>query len=424
MPPAPAPGFPPFYRYFCWCAGANLEVLRRYPTEYNKFFGIGAAVFMTAVFALLSSTYALTEVFQDTATGESDYLLIMPVSVTWSAFIFFLDRFLVSSINKLESGWRQFGMAFPRVLLAILIAIVIARPLELRICKEEIWEELYKEREKEKVENDSLYNIYLADLDSTTIIRVENANPHTSKLNDEIADLQKQIEVARAPLQAAEDSLAREINGTGGSRKRGCGPACENLKNSVRQKKDIYDEERKKLNAEIESRRQTLLLYVDNTKIDAAEIKKEVEKKRASLMADWKRREEEIMNQKANSLLAQNRIIGKLSEDSSVFMMMLAITLLFVFLETAPILVKLFTSAGPYETAIAQLEHQAESDIRQQRVLTRREFNVNTNLLNQMARSQSELISQELRNWTEKQMNNLRHRQDGLEEEEYNSTEI
>jgi hypothetical protein len=128
---------------FLWiCAGTPVEVIDKYPTEYSKYLGIGATIFFTALFAGLSGGYALYFVFAGSPFAWVSSILF---GVLWGLAIFNIDRYIVSSINKTSKGLKQFYQASPRLVLAILIAIVIARPLELKIFDKEIHDRL-KER--------------------------------------------------------------------------------------------------------------------------------------------------------------------------------------------------------------------------------------------------------------------------------------
>ncbi len=53
-----------------------------------------------------------------------------------------MDRYIVSSINKEGTTNQQIIQASPRILLAIMIGIVISRPLELKIFDKEIRQKL------------------------------------------------------------------------------------------------------------------------------------------------------------------------------------------------------------------------------------------------------------------------------------------
>jgi uncharacterized PurR-regulated membrane protein YhhQ (DUF165 family) len=58
---------------------------------------------------------------------------------------FNLDRFIVSTIRKRETKASEFLQATPRIILAIIIAIVISKPLEIKNFEKEINTVLLKE---------------------------------------------------------------------------------------------------------------------------------------------------------------------------------------------------------------------------------------------------------------------------------------
>lgn len=126
-------------RFFWFCSGAHIGTLKKYPIEHNKFVGIGATIFFTAVFASLSGGYAMYFVFSGSpfAVGFAIFFGLL-----WGFAIFNMDRYIVSSINKQGTTNQQILQASPRILLAIMIGIVISRPLELKIFDKEIRQKL------------------------------------------------------------------------------------------------------------------------------------------------------------------------------------------------------------------------------------------------------------------------------------------
>lgn len=126
-------------RFFWICSGTPLAMIEKYPTEHSKYSGIGATILFTALFAGMSGGYALYFVFAGSSYAE---LWSVMFGLLWGMAIFNLDRYIVSSIKKSSKGLKQFYQASPRLVFAVLIAIVIARPLELKIFDKEIHEEL------------------------------------------------------------------------------------------------------------------------------------------------------------------------------------------------------------------------------------------------------------------------------------------
>ncbi|MFW6350829.1 MAG: DUF4407 domain-containing protein, partial [Bacteroidota bacterium] len=47
-----------FRNFFWFCSGANIAILKRCPTESNKYAGIGGTVLFTGMFAGISASYA------------------------------------------------------------------------------------------------------------------------------------------------------------------------------------------------------------------------------------------------------------------------------------------------------------------------------------------------------------------------------
>ena len=126
-------------RFFWFCSGAHIGTLKKYPVEHNKYIGIGATIFFTALFASLSGGYAMYFVFSGSAFAVGFAILF---GMIWGLAIFNMDRYIVSSINKEGTTNQQILQASPRILLAIMIGIVISRPLELKIFDKEIRQKL------------------------------------------------------------------------------------------------------------------------------------------------------------------------------------------------------------------------------------------------------------------------------------------
>ena len=123
-------------KHFFWlCSGVHIPMLKKCEVESSKYAGIGATIFFTGIFAALAASYALYTVFDNAWIASLSGLV-------WGLMIFNLDRYIVSSMRKERNSWREFRTALPRIVLAVLISIVIAKPLEMKIFDKEIQSEL------------------------------------------------------------------------------------------------------------------------------------------------------------------------------------------------------------------------------------------------------------------------------------------
>tara|TARA_B110000091_G_C13742351_1_gene443916 strand:- start:828 stop:1064 length:237 start_codon:yes stop_codon:yes gene_type:complete len=76
--------------------------------------------------ATIADSYALFTVF------DNVYKAIL-FGLIWGLLIFNLDRFIVSTIKKSDAKLKDFIQASPRIIVAIIIAVVISKPLKLKL---------------------------------------------------------------------------------------------------------------------------------------------------------------------------------------------------------------------------------------------------------------------------------------------------
>lgn len=147
-------------RFFLLCSGVDTDIVNGcFNGEQNKYAGIGATVFFTAVMAFIAGSYALFIVF------DNPYIALF-FGLVWGFLIFNLDRFIVSTIKKRDSFLDEFIQASPRIVLAIIIAIVISKPLEIKIFKKEIDTVLLKEKNEMAMANrKQVVNYFKGDVD-------------------------------------------------------------------------------------------------------------------------------------------------------------------------------------------------------------------------------------------------------------------
>ena len=194
-------------RFFILCSGADSELLETCSKgEQNKYAGIGATVFFTAIMALIASSYALFTVF------DNVYAAVF-FGAIWGLLIFNLDRFIVSTIKKRDSFKSELLQATPRIILAIIIAVVISKPLEMKIFEKEINQVLLKQKNELTLANKDQLALQYA--------------PKIDELNQNISFLKTEIATKEAETNALYDTYITEAEGTAGTKLLGKGPVYE-----------------------------------------------------------------------------------------------------------------------------------------------------------------------------------------------------
>ncbi len=116
--------------------GADNDVLDEVPEEVPRFVQMFLVLAGTALVSSLSMMFALL-------TGvRVSLLLAIPLAIVWGLIIFNLDRFLTSTMRSTKNVFRLLGLAFPRVIMAALIGIVVAEPLVLQVFQNDIVREV------------------------------------------------------------------------------------------------------------------------------------------------------------------------------------------------------------------------------------------------------------------------------------------
>jgi hypothetical protein len=212
---------------FLWlCAGANKSLIKRCPTDGAKYAGIGATIIFTGLLAALAAAFASYTIFDNAWTS-------ILFGCIWGIMIFNLDRFIVSSSGKGDGTdaitWGELKSAFPRLFLAILLGLIISKPLELKIFEPEVNSKLQelqlKESQRRKELTESIFN---ADIDS--------AYSKIEKLKQEVAQKEKKRD-------AIADKLQEELAGRTGSGRPGEGPTAKQIRADMeRTQRELADD--------------------------------------------------------------------------------------------------------------------------------------------------------------------------------------
>jgi hypothetical protein len=293
-----------FKKFFLLCSGADKQIIESCSNgEQNKYAGIGATVFFTAVMAFIAGSYALYTVF------DNVYYAIF-LGFVWGLLIFNLDRFIVSTIKKRDRFLDEFIQASPRIILAVIIAIVISKPLEIKIFEKEINSILLKEKNEMAMNNKKqIANYFQSDVDQN--------KAQIDRLKSDIQEKENEVNNLYAVYIA-------EAEGTAGTKKLGKGP--------------VYKEKREKHDAALQEL--TTLKTTNQAKITELEAKGKI------LQADLDKKvaETQPIIDGFDGLMARINALDKLPWLPSFFIM-----LLFLAIETSPIIVKLLSPKGEYD---------------------------------------------------------------------------
>jgi hypothetical protein len=120
-------------RLFLWLGCADDAILDRCPrAERMRAAATGGTVLVVAVLAALS---AIVTAHQFLHVGVPGALVL---GAGWGMAIMALDRWLILSIRRQPTGWRTLLLALPRVAVAVVAGLVIAKPVMLVMFRGEI----------------------------------------------------------------------------------------------------------------------------------------------------------------------------------------------------------------------------------------------------------------------------------------------
>ncbi len=425
----------PIKKFLIFSSGANFSILKYCPEEANKFASIGATILLTAILAALSGGYAFNFVFENVIISSF-------FGIFWGIVIYNLDRYIVMSLrkgnseklsviiketddvtkksmiyDKLSSSFNTFLMALPRIIIAIIIALTVSKPIELRLFNKTIEKELgniettdiseFEIKFKEEIgdlnekinqlnENESKEkeNVYKNNPVYQNKLNARNKNDSeistinsTIKTNEGIIAKNKYLEtgyknvtrkysdgtpyISRESYQYwAKNQTARAKdaeNNTLKKRKSELYTEQTNLKSELSEIEDDFKENISEITKNYISSRKPILEQIENKNSTYAQD-----------LADWK-----LKVRASTDLLSRLEALGNITSEketdgsrNSAYWSSLLITLLFISLETAPVIVKLLTKRGPYDELLDRIEY--EYFINQQEAISKMNSKVNT----------------------------------------------
>ena len=305
--------------FFWLCSGVHISLLKKCEVEATKYVGMGATIFFTGVFAAMAASYALYTVFDNVWIATA-------FGVVWGLMIFNLDRYIVSSMRKEGNAARELKTAIPRIILAVLISLVIAKPLEMKIFEKEIQSELVIiEQQTYTSQENEIRLRFQTDQDRS---------------RNEIAAMKDEISNKTTSRDELTKIAQLEADGTGGSKQRNTGPIYKLKKADA----DKADQELEQLNGKNNILIQDKLIQITKSdSIIAIEI---------SALAKQK------LDGPASRMEALDRLAQK---SNAIWWANWFVILLFIAVETAPVFVKLISSQGPYDHLLKTEEYSFEA---------------------------------------------------------------
>ncbi len=427
--------FQKLYKFFLWASGADLEILKHAPTDANKYFGIGGTIIFTSLMAAFAGGYAFFTAFKIEILNTEGVVigytmlsecLALFFGLFWGALIFNLDRYIVSTFGvgdgKKTISRQELMEAGPRLIMAMLLGFVIATPLELKLFEKEINAEI---------------STQIAIVNNTLIKFGEN-DPILTRLKTERNDLQtniknrsKIIEEKRSFWEAANKDKNDEWNLGKFSGKKGKGGYYDDLKKISDDAEIAYSTTKNST---------TILNEKDYKVIDDIDVK--IKARESATQSD-------IQNQKTvqaqnNGLIAKLKALDNLmyeevpfyevkdgekqlvkisKEKTVVWYAKWLITILFIFIEIAPIMFKMMTERGTYDDILDRVKHEAKvkqlllqsnineeintavkvnSDKNAQKLNA--ELTANKDLLQSIASAQAEIAEVAIEEWKKEQL--------------------
>ncbi|MFY0712782.1 DUF4407 domain-containing protein [Seonamhaeicola sp. NFXS20] len=440
-------------RFFWWCAGANIEILKKCPTDHAKYFGVGGTIVFTALMASFAGGYAFYTAFKSALPS-------LFFGAFWGLLIFNLDRYIVSTIGKGDGTQKitieEWKLAAPRLLMAVLLGLVISTPLELKIFEKEIKTVVERlkideavilkngdstfvnnlnslKKRRASIENDINKLTY----DKTSLS--ENAGAFfENSITEQKVDLKNKESLLKVLqdkvnssynsfVKAQKDSLSSKIINqrlaTLRSNQAKRNRAREEIKliqNKIEQtnknKGNAIVDEKNRINDLLTSKQQ-----------EKASLDEQIESKQKTL--DRKNIDYENKTENYDGFAAHLEAMHILTDEKpSIFWAKWLITLLFIFIEVAPVLFKLMAESGPYDDMMDRLKH--ESFVSEQQKISDINDNINTSmkisaeknqnrldaeiaankaLLNKIALAQAEIAELAVEKWKEEEIIKLKN---------------
>lgn len=440
-------------RFLCQCGGANMAVLEKCPNETPKLSSIGLTVLLTGVFATMSGGYAMYKVFNSLPSA-------IVLGTLWGIMIFNIDRYIVMSMRKTGDLGHDFKIATPRIILAILISIVVVKPLEIRLFADRLQvkindlelrskEDFKKRREsfhgkdnvviemqEYKVRTDSLSRMLQGEpikdpqyealkMETQTKLQQrqqkERENiPRISQLRVEINRLEKAPSVyqldsngVKKPAGADAVQIAENIS------------KLHELRIGLVNAIDAHDLASKNQLKYLENYRQQVRSQADGNQNRFDEMKRKRDSIDFAMRQDVEKDNQVNKTSYTDNFVTQIEALGDLTSKwfSTMWWMSWLIIILFMVIETSPIFVKLISPSGPYDEMVeaenVRLKAKSIYDSNTKMMMDEHDNQVNLQTYIQLQQNKNQEIENAIKAWASLKKSTLKQNHGTWHDEDF-----
>lgn len=297
-------------------AGSDGYILKRSTySDQVKYACLGGIVVATGFMAAMAGGYAIYTIFEpkgsalDGGTHIPTAIMSCIFAVIWGLIIFNIDRFIVAATGKGDGTeaitWNEFTNAIPRIIMGLVIAITISKPMEIRMFKSEIDAELHQaqleKRKQYEIATKANYETRFNTIDRDLIKIEHQRGKLLNRLTEVESQYMEEVRIVRPGPKAA---------------------ALKDLMNSLAKKLKMFDNDKK-------------------SELDR-------------LITQRLKLEQELDNELSKNQQVANGLDGlleriKLAHEIAGFWITFFITLLFVVIELTPIFFKMMLIKSPYD---------------------------------------------------------------------------
>lgn len=288
-----------------WVAGAVPSVIEKLPARERLEYGaIGMTVLGTTVCAFFATAYTVDLIFDHIA-------IAVLVGGLWAVMTLLMDRLLLA-VPRPTTKIQSLLWSLPRVILALVVGILIAYPIQLRIFTPEI--EQY------------------AQISRTRDLQV---------IDKKVAGLQEQLSALELQAVRADRDVAEKLNEYLGEIQESEGSVVRGLGPQFRAKQQRYED------AVQDSRQLKARIYGQMRELSGE-------------VAILQHRRSEMLDRRPMSFLARTEAFTALrkQDDAAVWASGL-LTALIVLVQIMPLMAKLLRSPGLYDYVVEPELHEA-----------------------------------------------------------------